>query len=410
MYNYSANLWLRISLLSLLIVSCLGALMRYKIGFEFPYLDQKYLQHAHSHFAFSGWVSQTLMVLMVKLLQPSLSVSKLKRYQGILLLNIIASFGMLLAFAIQGYALFSISFSTLSIIVSFVFALFYVKDAAIFLSADSKRWLNAALLFNILSSLGTFALVIMMVTKNIPQHAYLASLYWFLHFQYNGWFFFAGMGLFFNYIGSIMPSIEKPSRIFWLFAVSCIPAYGLSTLWLEIPIWIYVIIVAAAIAQFVAWINLLWVLKKGSLFKSEKIDNLSKFLFLFVAIALSIKLSLQLGSTIPAISKLAFGFRPIVMAYLHLILLAVTSVFLIAYAYTTNLIRVNKLTIIGILGFIIGVFINELVLAVQGVASFSYTVLPYVNEILFGVAIFIMGSLLLLNISQFLKTETIFKA
>lgn len=409
MYNYSANLWLRISLLSLLIVSCLGALMRYKIGFEFPYLDQKYLQHAHSHFAFSGWVSQTLMVLMVKLLQPSLSVSKLKRYQGILLLNIIASFGMLLAFAIQGYALFSISFSTLSIIVSFVFALFYVKDAAIFLSADSKRWLNAALLFNILSSLGTFALVIMMVTKNIPQHAYLASLYWFLHFQYNGWFFFASMGLFFNYIGSIMPSIEKPSSIFWLFAVSCIPAYGLSTLWLEIPIWIYVIIVAAAIAQFVAWINLLWVLKKGSLFKSEKIDNLSKFLFLFVAIALSIKLSLQLGSTIPAISKLAFGFRPIVMAYLHLILLAVTSVFLIAYAYTTNLIRVNKLTIIGILGFIIGVFINELVLAVQGVASFSYTVVPYVNEILFGVAIFIMGSLLLLNISQFLKTETIFK-
>lgn len=410
MYNYSANLWLRISLLSLLIVSCLGALMRYKIGFEFPYLDQKYLQHAHSHFAFSGWVSQTLMVLMVKLLQPSLSVSKLKHYQGILLLNIIASFGMLLAFTIQGYALFSISFSTLSIIVSFVFALFYVKDAAIFLSADSKRWLNAALLFNILSSLGTFALVIMMVTKNIPQHAYLASLYWFLHFQYNGWFFFAGMGLFFNYIGSIMPSIEKPSSIFWLFAVSCIPAYGLSTLWLEIPIWIYVIIVAAAIAQFVAWINLLWVLKKGSLFKSEKIDNLSKFLFLFVAIALSIKLSLQLGSTIPAISKLAFGFRPIVMAYLHLILLAVTSVFLIAYAYTTNLIRVNKLTIIGILGFIIGVFINELVLAVQGVASFSYTVVPYVNEILFGVAIFIMGSLLLLNISQFLKTETIFKA
>lgn len=409
MYNYSANLWLRISLLSLLIVSCLGVLMRYKIGFEFPYLDQKHLQHAHSHFAFSGWVSQTLMVLMVKLLQPSLSVSKLKRYQGILLLNIIASFGMLLAFAIQGYALFSISFSTLSIIVSFVFALFYVKDAAIFLSVDSKRWLNAALVFNILSSLGTFALVIMMVTKNIPQHAYLASLYWFLHFQYNGWFFFAGMGLFFNYIGNIMPSIEKPSSIFWLFALSCIPAYGLSTLWLEIPIWIYVIIVAAAIAQFGAWINLLWILKKGSLFKSEKIDNLSKFLFLFVAIALSIKLSLQLGSTIPAISKLAFGFRPIVMAYLHLILLAVTSVFLIAYAYTTNLIRVNKLTIIGILGFIIGVFINELVLAVQGVASFSYTVVPYVNEILFGVAIFIMGSLLLLNISQFLKTETIFK-
>ncbi|MBP6665006.1 MAG: hypothetical protein KA168_06935, partial [Chitinophagales bacterium] len=89
-------------------------------------------------------------------------------------------------------------------------------------------------------------------------------------------------------------------------------------------------------------------------------------------------------------------------------LLAVTSVFLIAYAYTTNLIRVNKLTIIGILGFIIGVFINELVLAVQGIASFSYTVVPYVNETLFGVAIFMMWGLLLLNISQFLKHKNHF--
>lgn len=403
MYTYNANSWIRFSLFSLLVVSFLGVLMRYKIGFEFPYLDQKYLQHAHSHFAFVGWVSQTLMVLMVKLLQPSLSASRLKSYQSLLILNLIAAFGMLVAFIIQGYALFSISFSTLTIIISFIFAFLYVKDDHLLPDTNSRNWFRAALFFNIISSLGTFALVYMMATKKIPQHAYLAALYWFLHFQYNGWFFFAIMGLFFNYLYSIVPAIKKSDTIFWLFAASCIPAYGLSVLWLEIPIWIYAIIIVAAIAQFWGWIKLLLLLKESDFLKSEKMNRLNKFLLLFVAIALSIKLSLQLGSIVPAISKFAFGFRPIVMAYLHLVLLAITSAFLIAYIYATGLIKVNKLAITGILLFISGVFLNELVLAVQGIASFSYTVVPYVDKVLFGVAIYILISLLTLNISQFSK-------
>lgn len=403
MYTYSANSWIRFSLFSLLLVSFLGVLMRYKIGFEFPYLDQKYLQHAHSHFAFVGWVSQTLMVLMVKILQPSLSASRLKSYQSLLILNLIAAFGMLVAFIIQGYALFSISFSTLTIIISFIFAFLYVKDDHLLPDTNSRNWFRAALFFNILSSLGTFALVYMMATKKIPQHAYLGSLYWFLHFQYNGWFFFAIMGLFFNYLYSIVPDIKKSDATFWLFAASCIPAYGLSVLWLNIPTWIYAVVIAAAIAQFGGWIKFLLLLKESTFLKSEKIDKLSKFLLLFVAIALSIKLSLQLGSVVPAISKFAFGFRPIVMAYLHLVLLAITSAFLIAYIYANGLIKINKLAIAGILLFISGVFLNELVLAVQGIASFSYTVVPYVDKVLFGVAIFILLSLLTLNISQFSK-------
>jgi hypothetical protein len=37
--------------------------------------------------------------------------------------------------------------------------------------------------------------------------------------------------------------------------------------------------------------------------------------------------------------------------------------------------------------FSIGILLNEIVLAVQGLASMSYTIIPYVNEILFGAAI-----------------------
>jgi len=66
--NFNSKFWLKFSLINLLIVALLGLLMRYKIGFEFPYFNQKSLQHSHSHFAFAGWISHTLMVLMISYL------------------------------------------------------------------------------------------------------------------------------------------------------------------------------------------------------------------------------------------------------------------------------------------------------------------------------------------------------
>ena len=67
--HFNSKFWLKFSLLNLLIVALIGLLMRYKIGFEFPFFDQKHLQHSHSHFAFSGWISHTLMVLMIVFLE-----------------------------------------------------------------------------------------------------------------------------------------------------------------------------------------------------------------------------------------------------------------------------------------------------------------------------------------------------
>lgn len=51
--NFNPKFWLRFSVINLLIVALLGTLMRYKIGFEFPFFNQKNIQHSHSHFAFA---------------------------------------------------------------------------------------------------------------------------------------------------------------------------------------------------------------------------------------------------------------------------------------------------------------------------------------------------------------------
>jgi hypothetical protein len=111
-------------------------------------------------------------------------------------------------------------------------------------------------------------------------------------------------------------------------------------------------------------------------------------------IALIIKILLQTGSIFPEVSKLAFGFRSIVIAYLHLVLLGFTTLFLLGYMLLEGYISHHKKAIMALVLFSIGVFGNEFVLMVQGVASFGYVLIPYINETLFAVSLFMFFSLI----------------
>ena len=393
----NSKLWLKTSIINLLLVAILGLLMRYKIGFEFPFLDQKHLQHSHSHFAFSGWISHTLMVLMIGFLEYKIKKTEIqfiKKYNLLLITNLICSYGMLISFIIQGYGAISILFSTSSIVIACVFTFFYFKDLKLISHEDlSKNWFKASLFFNVISSLGTFALAYMMVSKNIPQNEYLSSIYFYLHFQYNGWFFFACMGLLISFLQLKKAENLFFNKTFWLFFVSCIPAYFLSTLWLKLPTWIYVLTLLSALIQTVTWFKFLFVIIKLKSNFLEKYPLVLRYILFFVGVALSLKFILQLGSTIPALSQLAFGFRPIVIAYLHLVLLAIISLFLLFYIYVNQLITFNKQIKNGIIIFSVGVLLNEIILAIQGIASFSYTLIPFVNEMLFGAAIILVSGI-----------------
>lgn len=393
----NSKLWLKTSIINLLLVAILGLLMRYKIGFEFPFLDQKHLQHSHSHFAFSGWISHTLMVLMIGFLEYKIKkteVQFIKKYNLLLITNLICSYGMLISFIIQGYGAISILFSTSSIVIACVFTFFYFKDLKLISHEDlSKNWFKASLFFNVISSLGTFALAYMMVSKNIQQNEYLSSIYFYLHFQYNGWFFFACMGLLISFLQLKKAENLFFNKTFWLFFVSCIPAYFLSTLWLKLPPWIYVLTLLSALVQTITWFKFLYVIIKLKNNFLEKYPLVLRYILFFVGVALSLKFILQLGSTIPALSQLAFGFRPIVIAYLHLVLLAIISLFLLFYIYANQFLTFNKQIKNGIIIFSVGVLLNEIILAIQGIASFSYTLIPFVNEMLFGAAIILVSGI-----------------
>jgi hypothetical protein len=390
MKKLSINNWIKIALFNLLIVAFLGVLMRYKIAFELPFLAQKNIQHAHSHFAFAGWVTQLLMVLMVRYLANYTTESKISKYNVLFWINCIGAYVMLISFIIQGYGFISILFSTISIFVFIWFAIWFNKDSKKIPSESlSKKWFLISLFFGVFSSIGTFVLAYMMATKNVPQDLYLSSIYFYLHFQYNGWFWFACTGLFVSYLQPNLTNARDNETVFQLFAWSCLPAYLLSVLWLKLPVWVYALAAISAVVQVIAWFKL--VKLSLSIFKiNPRISAFLKILLKGIAFCVTVKLLLQLGSVFPVVSKLAFGFRPIVIAYLHLVLLAIISGFLLTYLYTNELVRRTSKTIFFLVIFIVGVFLNELLLALQGIFSFEYMLIPYANEMLFITALILL--------------------
>ncbi|HEY1061085.1 MAG TPA: hypothetical protein VGE44_05340 [Daejeonella sp.] len=400
--NSFLSKWLSISILNLSFVAALGLILRYKIAYSLPFLDQKYILHSHSHFAFSGWITQTLMILMIFYLSKTLGKEIISRYYWLLYANLISSYGMMISFIIQGYGLYSISFSTFNIFAFYAFAIYFWQDLnKIKEKSTTKLWFKASLIFGVISSIGAFNLAYMMANKMTDQNWYLASVYFFLHFQYNGWFLFAGMGLLNDKLEIITGERKKLYRAFQLFCFACVPAYFLSILWLESITNIYYVLIVPVAAQLAGWFVLLKVCNNNRSMITQKITKHGKILLLLSALAFSIKLILQTGSIHPELSHISYGFRPIIIGYIHLVLLGVTSIFILGYIVSFELIRINKLLITGIIIFVAGIIINELLLLIQGVAAFSYTGIPYINEMLLGAAIILLTGILIMLISRF---------
>lgn len=104
------NKWIRIALINLSVVAFLGVVLRYKIAFPLPLVHQKYLLHAHSHFAFTGWVSQALITFLIGSLSLRSSRNVFPGFKALLVGNLVLSYAMLISFLWQGYGFFQSAF------------------------------------------------------------------------------------------------------------------------------------------------------------------------------------------------------------------------------------------------------------------------------------------------------------
>lgn len=394
--------WSRLAILNFLVLASVGVILRYKILFPLPWVDHKHLLHGHSHFAFAGWVSLALYVAILHVLQPN-EVQQ-KQFSRLLWAQQLSSYGMLFTFPFTGYAAASITFSTLSILVSFWFtrvAWGMIKRNTTL--TFEKKWFYAGLICNVISAAGTFALAYLMLNKIMHQSWYFGSVYFYLHFQYNGWFLFTIMGLLFAYTANQMSDRQTvlSNRFFFLLITALFPAWFLSMLWMRIPHWVHYAGIAAAILQLAAlylFVRLFAALKQKV---KDTINTPATWLWLFSILAFAAKNILQAFSAIPELNKYAFGIRPVVIGFLHLVLLGFVSFFILGFFAQYRLITTEtKAAKKGLWIFITGVLLNEIILMLQGIATINYSDIPFSNYMLLGAALIMFSGLLVLFLNQ----------
>lgn len=399
--TFRTKQWIQIALINFCVVALAGVTMRYKINFSLPAVNQKYLLHGHSHFAFVGWVAVALMTLMVRYLIRNNVQTNYRKYNWILMADVIASYAMFVSFIIQGYALWSITFSTLTIFISYFFIFFYWKDLNKVVDAGfSRAWQKAALLLWAFSSLGAFMLAYLMANHIMIQDLYFSAVYFFMHFQYNGWFLFVCFGVFFSYMHRLgLTRIGVISKqLFIVMAITVVPTYFLSILWMRLPLALQWIANVSAVVQLLVLVYFFRILNVVRKSESIQFTWSTKWLWIMASAAFILKIILQMLSIMPFLSHFAFGFRPVVIGYLHLSFVGIISLFILGYINEFIHRFRGRVSGIGAVIFVTGFIVQEIILMLQGLEAMNVEPIKYANITLFYCAILMAAGLIWITI------------
>jgi len=384
--SWSSSL-LRISFLNFGILAIMGLWLR---GYTFipGVIPYKFLLHAHSHFAFSGWVTPILLWLVLRYFSSATAEIKRSRLRILMLALIVSCYGMLLSFPFQGYGAISIFFSTLSIVAGFYLSILLWKTTNKEKARLSVRFLRAGLIYLCVSSIGPFATGPLIAMGKSGSPLYFDAIYFFLHFQYNGWFSFALYALFVRLLEQ-NGCMSNSRKAFNLLHLSCAPLFLLSTLWTEHPIILNIIGGGAAAAQLIGIFFLvadLW---------NMPLPGLTKTLTRFACLALLIKVILQLASALPIVAELASHTRDFVIAYLHLVLLGFISCGCFALLLLKEKTMLTKLMTKAIYMFLGAFVTTEILVIIKGIPSLQMPM--QISGLLFGFSTLFPLSIGLMN-------------
>lgn len=331
-----------IALAYFFLVALMGVLLRFYFVTPLSF-NYKFLLHAHSHTALLGWIYLGLTTLIYRIFLSE--AHKPKLYKRIFFFTNVCIVGMLVTFPFQGYALYSIIFSTLFLFASYWFAWFAMKHIpSHFKDRFSWKLIKASLWYLVLSSVGPWAIGGVMATLGPESIWYKTSIYIYLHFQYNGWFILALLGVLFYILeeNGVEFNPQKLKSFFLLLNFGVLFTVFLSVLWFVPPTVFYILGIIGAIAQLLAFYELYLLLKDYFTVLKNLFTSRAFFLLKIAGILLIVKIVMQLFSGFPYMANLAFHLKDFVIGYLHLVFLGVVITTLIAFLKYFRLLSIPK--------------------------------------------------------------------
>jgi len=357
--------WWNLAVFWFLVAGFLGCVMRYAFVKELPFdIAYKNIQHAHSHVAMMGWLYSALYVLIVALFQLNRKV-----YRPLFWWTQFSVLGMLVFFPLQGYGPLSIVFSTLHIFLSYYFVWQVVKD----LRASkqelmlSKVLLYTALFFLFLSTLGTWGLGVIMNTSLRGSAWYYGAIQFFLHFQFNGWFVFAALALFFRFAEErgISIALSQAKMFYWTLVVSCLLSFALAVSWSTPDLYLFLINSVGVVIQILALYYLFHLVQPLIAGNKMGVQLWNRNLLVFAFLCLSLKIGLQSLVAFPELAKASYLIRNFVIGFIHLLMLGSISTFAMGMMGELGL-QWTKLGRWGYYLFVVGFLGTESLLFLQG--------------------------------------------
>src|SRR5699024_6533371 len=168
------------------------------------------------------------------------------------------------------------------------------------------------------------------------------AIYFYLHFQYNGWLFLFLTGLFLYLLEKRFIKLNKPllKIAFWTYIIALGPWYLSSILWANLGVTAQTIAMIGGIGQWVSVILLLLALKSTiPIISTSRVTMLT---LLFTFSLLLIKSTMELGLISPELATLVFDTRSVIIGYLHLTLLGFISIFILTQMQLVKLIHSEK--------------------------------------------------------------------
>ncbi|MFA9190071.1 hypothetical protein AAGV28_01705 [Flavobacterium sp. FZUC8N2.13] len=383
--------WIVCCFFNFLIASFFGLLMRFMYLFPLDFINYSFLLHAHSHVAMLGWVYLIIYVLIVHFFIPK-EKSQKPVYNRLFWCTQFSVIGMMVTFPIQGYALFSIVFSTMHILLSYFFCKLVWKDS-FKEKTSANALLKVSVLFMILSTFGVWCLGPAVSTLGKQSAFYQIAIQFFLHFQFNGWFLFAVLGLFLKQFQHIIDA-KIFRKFYFLLIISTLLTLSFPIRWFidnNILNWINALGVVLQLIAFVYFYKML--LPHSSLFKTG-LDKTTKMVYGLALCSLFLKIGIQLLTIFPNLVEVSHQIRNFVIGFIHLSTLGIITGFLFGIVLQNKMLPVNSsLMKLGIKCFIMGYIATELLLFCQGglfflgkgmIAGYYQSILAFSVLIVFG--------------------------
>jgi hypothetical protein len=355
-------------------------------------LNYSFLLHTHSHVAFLGWIYNAFFALALAFF---ISPEKRAGFRWLFVGTQVATVGMMLTFPFQGYARESIVFSSLHVVLAGVFAWKLLRlDRSVGAARAALRW---ALGFMFLSAAGPIALGPLAAADLRASPWYVMAIYFYLHFQYNGWFLFFLKALLFQRQhdtgdGTFQPDARRAVQ--WL-ATGCVLTLALSALWMNPPLWVHAVGVVGAAIQIVGCFYLIRSLRGRTRFLEVCV---AKWLAGAAGAAFLVKHGLQFVAGWPWIAGLVTQ-RMVVIGFLHLVFLCVVTPMIMAWAADLTWLRLRGWAALGLTLLLLGVVVTELALFSQAVVAASTWinhVVSVYHALAIGGGVMLAGCLLLL--------------